>query len=53
MITGYFGMNVHGAFINSANPYSGWYVLATLVVVTVVEIWLFSPQRLDLAPNYL
>lgn len=41
MITGYFGMNVHGAFINSANPYSGWYVLATLVVVTVVEIWLF------------
>lgn len=41
LITGFFGMNVRGAFINIPWPYTGWLILAALIVLTVVEIWYF------------
>jgi len=41
LITGFFGMNVHGAFINTRWIYAGWIILVALVIITVVEIWYF------------
>lgn len=42
LITGFFGMNVHGAFINIRWPHTGWIILVVLLVITVVEIWYFK-----------
>jgi Mg2+ and Co2+ transporter CorA len=41
VITGFFGMNLRGAGINSAWPYGGHLVLVVLVVITIIEVILF------------
>jgi magnesium transporter len=41
VITGFFGMNLQGLLINSDWPYGGHALLVALVVVTVIELWLF------------
>jgi len=41
LITGFFGMNVQGAFINIRWPHTGWLILVLLVILTGVEIWYF------------
>jgi len=41
LITGFFGMDVYGAFINSRWIYGGWIILGALAIITVVEIWYF------------
>lgn len=41
LITGFFGMNVRGAFINIRWPYTGWLILVALLMLTIVEIWYF------------
>ncbi len=41
LITGFFGMNLHGLFINSPAPYGGQLVLLALLIITFIEIWLF------------
>jgi magnesium transporter len=41
VITGFYGMNLRGLLINSAWPYGGHALLITLVVVTIIELWLF------------
>lgn len=41
VITGFYGMNLQGLLINSGWPYGGHAILVALVVVTVIELWLF------------
>jgi magnesium transporter len=41
VITGFYGMNLRGLGINAEWAYGGHAVLALLVIVTLVEIWLF------------
>jgi magnesium transporter len=41
VVTGYYGMNLRGAGINSAWAYGGHVVLILVLVLAVLEIWLF------------
>jgi magnesium transporter len=41
VVTGYFGMNLHGTGINSSWAYGGHVVLVVVLVLAVLEIWLF------------
>jgi magnesium transporter len=45
VITGFFGMNLRGLLINSPWAYGGHLVVGGLVVITLVEIWLFHRKR--------
>lgn len=44
VITGFYGMNVRGLFINSPWPYTGYIILTALVVITLVEILIFRKK---------
>lgn len=45
VITGFYGMNVAGLGINSLdNPHGALIILIVLVVVTLIEIWLFKKR---------
>lgn len=42
VITGFYGMNVRGLGVNNLDyPYSGFILLIVLVVVTLIELWIF------------
>jgi magnesium transporter len=41
VITGFYGMNLQGLFINSSWPYGGQLILGLLLLITAVEIWVF------------
>ena len=41
LITGFYGMNLRGLMINSPWRYGGLSVLLVLLVITLLEIWLF------------
>ena len=45
VITGFFGMNLQGMGINSPWPYGGLLTLIILVVITVIEIWIFYRMK--------
>ncbi len=43
VITGFYGMNIKGLGVNNLdNPFGALLILVVLVVITVVEIWLFK-----------
>lgn len=41
VITGFYGMNLRGLYINSTAPYAGHIVLGSLLLVMLFELWLF------------
>jgi len=45
VLTGFYGMNLQGLMINSPWPYGGHLILGILVVVTLIELWIFRRIR--------
>jgi magnesium transporter len=45
VVTGFYGMNLRGLLINSRWAYGGHLLLGLLVLLTLVEIWIFRRKR--------